>query len=127
MRPSWFPSLLAAVVTCTFSVVGAAQGLTGRVEYGLQVVRAGPSGRRVVASGMVSGSLETALRLALRSDNLEVEGLFTVDPGIDSNVVLIADFTTRRRVGRSARGLPLWEQDGYRRTQPMIWGDTARV
>ena len=39
------------------------QGPTGRVEFGVEVVRAGPSGRRVVASGAVSGPLETALRL----------------------------------------------------------------
>jgi hypothetical protein len=108
-------------------LLGIAQGLTGRVEYGVRMVRAGPSGRAVVASGMVSGPVETALRLAVRADTVEVEALFSVDPGLDSNVVLIADFATRRRVARSGRGLPLWEQDGYRRTQPLVWGDTARV
>lgn len=122
MRPSWFPNVLIAV-----GVLGLAQGLTGRVEYDVQVVRAGPSGRRVVATGLVSGPPETALRLALRGDSVEVEGLFSVDPGIDSSVTLLAEFTTRRRVGRSGRGLPLWELDGYRRSQPMVWGDTARV
>ena len=122
MRPSWFPSLVLALC-----VVGLTQGLTGRVYYGVQVVRAGPSGREVVATGFVSGPPETALRLAVRGDAFEVEGLFSVDPGIDSNVTLIADFTTRRRVGRSGRRLPLWEQDNYRRSQPLVWGDTARV
>jgi hypothetical protein len=81
----------------------------------------------VVASGAVSGPLETAVRLALRGDALEVEGLFTVDPGFDSSVTLIGDFTTRRRVGLSGRGLPLWESDGYRRTHQLVWGDTVRV
>lgn len=122
MRPSWRPDLLAAAL-----VLGVAQGPTGRVEYGVRVVRAGPSGRAAVATGMVSGPPETALRLAVRGDSVEIEGLFSVDPGLDSQVVLIADFTTRRRVGHSGRGLPLWEHDGYRRTQPLLWGDTARV
>jgi hypothetical protein len=125
VRPSWRPELLL-ILAGTLGVTGA-QGPASRVEYGVQVVRAGPNGRRVVGSGAVSGPGETALRLALRGDSLEIEGLFSVDPGIDSAVTLIGDFTTRRRVGRSGRGLPLWEQDSYRRTQPMIWGDTARV
>lgn len=127
MRPSWRPELARTFSVAAALLLGAAQGPTGRVEYGVQVVRAGLYGRQVVASGMVSGPLETGLRLALRADTLEVEGLFSVDPGVDSHVTLIADFTTRRRVGRSGRGLPLWEQDAYRRTQPLRWGDTARV
>lgn len=126
MRPSWRPELLLAC-TLTAGAPAGAQGPTSRVEYGVQVVRAGAGGRRVVGGGAVSGPPETALRLALRGDSLEVEVLFSVDPGIDSAVTLIGDFTTRRRVGRSGRGLPLWEQDGYRRTQPVRWGDTARI
>jgi hypothetical protein len=119
--------MLAATLACTFSVLGAGQGPTWRVEYDVRVVRARPTGREVVGSGTVSGPLETALRLALRGAVIEVEGLFSVDPGLDSSVTLIADFTTRRRVARSGRGLPLWEQDAYRRTQRLVWGDTARV
>lgn len=121
MRPSWRPELLLALL-----VVGA-QGPTARVEYGVQVVRAGLYGRHVIASGTVSGPPEGALRLGLRDDTMEVEVLFSVDPGIDSSVTLIGDFTTRRVVGRSGRGLPLWEQDAYRRTHTMTWGDTSRV
>ena len=106
MRPSSRPELLLALLAVVV------QGPTGRVDFGVQVVRAGPSGRRVVANGAVSGPPETAVRLALRGDALEVEGLFSVDPGFDSSVTLIGDFTTRRRVGLSGRGLPLWESDG---------------
>lgn len=121
MRPSSRPELLLALL------VVLVQGPTGRVEFVVEVVRAGPAGRRVVASGAVSGPPETALRLALRGEAIEVEGLFSVDPGLDSHVTLIGDFTTRRRVGQSGRGLNLWESDGYRRTHQLIWGDTARV
>ena len=126
MRPSWRLRLLVGVLVST-AASAAAQGLTGRVEYGVQVVRAGAAGRRVVATGDVIGPPETALRLQLRGASLEIEGLFTVDPGLDSNVLLIADFTTRKRVGRSGRGLGLWEQDGYRRTHAMFWGDSVRI
>ena len=121
MRPSSRPELLLALL------LAFVQGPTGRVEFSVEVVRAGPSGRRVVASGAVSGSPETALRLALRGEAFEVEGLFTVDPGLDSSVTLVGDFTTQRRVGQSGRGLPLWESDGYRRTHHLVWGDTARI
>jgi hypothetical protein len=121
VRPSWRPELLLALT------VVWVQGLTGKVEYGVRVVRAGPGGRQVVATGAVSGPTETALRLALHGESVEIEGLFSVDPGPDSSVTLIGDFTTRRRVGRSGRGLPLWERDGYRRTHQLFWGDTARL
>ena len=121
MRPLSRPELLLALF-----VVGL-QGPTGRVEYAVQVVRTGAGGRHIVASGTVGGPLETALRVAMRGEAVEIEGLFTVDPGLDSSVTLIGDFTTRRRVGRSGRGLPLWETDGYRRTHPLVWGDTARI
>ncbi len=121
MRPLSRPELLLALVVVGF------QGLTGRVEYSVSVVRAGPAGRQVVATGAVSGPTETALRLALLGESFEIEGLFSVDPGHDSSVTLIGDFTTRRRVGRSGRGLPLWERDGYRRTHQLSWGDTARL
>ena len=121
MRPLSRPELLLALL------VSGVQGPTGRVEYAVQVVRADAGGRRIVASGAVGGPLETALRLAMRGDMIEIEGLFSVDPGLDSSVTLIGDFTTRRRVGRSGRGLPLWENDGYRRTHELVWGDTARI
>jgi len=115
------PELLLALLVVGF------QGPTGRVEYAVQVVRTGLGGRNVVASGAVGGPLGTALRLAMRGDVIEIEALFSVDPGLDSSVMLIGDFTTRRRVGRSGRGLPLWETDGYRRTHQLVWGDTARI
>jgi hypothetical protein len=42
-------------------------------------------------------------------------------------VTLGGEFYTRRRVGRSRRGLPLWEEDTYRRVVRLAWSDTARI
>jgi hypothetical protein len=42
-------------------------------------------------------------------------------------VIVAAEFFTKRRLGRSRRGLSLWEQDSYRRVVRLAWGDTARV
>ena len=81
---------------------------------------------RVLASGAVSGPVETDMRLTLRSDSADVEALFQVTP-IGDTVNVGADFFTRRRVGRSRRGLPLWEEDTYRRVVRLAWSDTARI
>src|SRR5262249_18357609 len=76
--------------------------------------------------GAVSGPMDSDMRLTLRTDTAEVEALFQVTPFGDT-VTLGGDFFTRRLVGRSRRGLPLWEEDSYRRLVHMTWSDTARV
>jgi hypothetical protein len=79
-----------------------------------------------LAKGSVSGPLDTDLRFSLRTDSTEIEALFHVVAERDS-VSLAAEFFTKRRVGRSRRSLPLWEQDAYRRAARFAWGDTVRV
>jgi hypothetical protein len=81
---------------------------------------------RVLASGAVSGPLDNELRLTLRTDTAEVEALFHLTP-LGDTVSLGAEFFTRRNVGRSRRGLPLWEEDTYRRLVRIAWSDTARI
>jgi hypothetical protein len=123
------------VLRSSFLEIGAAlalsvaQGATDRVEYQLRVVRAAaaPAGRQIAATGLVTGPAGTGLRLSLHSDSAEVEALFGVEPGGESDFVLVGEFFTKRRLGQSRRGLPLWEQDGYRRAASLRWGDTARV
>jgi hypothetical protein len=79
-----------------------------------------------LARGSVSGPAGTDLRFALRDDTAEVEALFQIVPEGDT-VVVSGEFFTKRRLGRSRRGLGLWEQDSYRRSVRLAWGDTARV
>jgi hypothetical protein len=108
-------------------VVAAAQGTTPRLAYDVAVVRATPLGRRVLASGVVSGPPETSLRLALHADSIDVAALFAVEHASESTYALVGDFYTQRRLTRSRRGLPLWEHDAYERINTVGWGDTARV
>ena len=56
----------------------------------------------------------------------QVEALLDVFPEPDT-VTLAGAFFTRRRAGRSHRGLPLWEVDSYRREARFAWGGTARL
>ncbi|MGH7608164.1 MAG: hypothetical protein ACREME_12585 [Gemmatimonadales bacterium] len=117
-------SALAAV-----AILCAAQGPGTRLTYRVRVLeRAAPPDTtvRVLGSGSVSGPLDTDMRLSLRTDSAEVEALFQVTPAGDT-VSLGAEFFTRRRIKRSRRGLPLWEQDSYRRVVRMTWTDTARI
>ena len=109
-----------------FSLVAllwAAQGPGTRVTYRVRVVQ---DGLLELARGSVSGPAGTDLRFALRDDTAEVEALFQIEPEADT-VVISAEFFTKRRLGRSRRGLGLWEQDSYRRAVRLAWGDTARV
>jgi len=66
------------------------------------------------------------MRLTLRTDTTEVEALFQVTP-LGDTVTLAGDFFARRQVGHSRRGLPLWEEDTYRRLVRLAWSDTARI
>jgi hypothetical protein len=97
-----------------------------RLTYRIRVIEPAAVAPRVLASGAVSGSIDTDMRLTLRSDTTEVEALFQITP-IGDTVNLGAEFFTRRRVGRSRRGLPLWEEDSYRRVVRLAWNDTARI
>jgi hypothetical protein len=106
--------------------VSALQGPGTRLTYRIRVIEPAALAPRVVASGAVSGSLDSDMRLTLRTDTAEVEALFHVTPFGDT-VTLGAEFFTRRRVGRSRRGLPLWEEDTYRRLVRIAWSDTARI
>jgi hypothetical protein len=108
-----------------------AQGPGTRLTYRVRVLERAPvddstAAPRVLGGGSVSGSVYTEMRLTLRSDSVEVEALVEIAPSRDT-VSLGAEFFTRRRLGRSRRGLPLWEQDTYRRSVRMAWGDTARI
>lgn len=118
MGLSSFSSVLLAL--------SALQGPGTRLTYRIRVIEPAAVAPRVLASGAVSGSLDSDMRLTLRTDTTEVEALFHVTP-LGDTVTLAAEFFTRRRVGRSRRGLPLWEEDTYRRVVRIAWSDTARI
>jgi hypothetical protein len=102
------------------------QGPGTRLTYRIRVVEPAAVTPRVLASGAVSGPLDSDMRLTLRTDTAEVEALFQVTPFGDT-VTLSGEFFTRRRAGSSRRGLPLWEEDGYRRVVRIAWSDTTRI
>ncbi|HEV2672447.1 MAG TPA: hypothetical protein VGU74_15240, partial [Gemmatimonadales bacterium] len=112
--------------TSILLTLAAFQGPGTRLTYRVRVIEPASVAPRVLASGTVSGPVDTDMRLTLRSDTTEVEALFQVTP-IGDTVNLGAEFFTRRRVGHSRRGLPLWEEDSYRRVVRMPWSDTARI
>ena len=112
-----------------FAVLGAAallmQGPGTRVSYRVRLVQ---DGVLELARGSVSGPAGTDLRISLRSDSTEIEALFQIVPAVSGDTVTVgAEFFTKRRLGRSRRGLGLWEQDDYRRAVRLAWGDTARI
>lgn len=120
MRLSWRHSLVAAAFLAALP-----QG-NYRVSYRLRVLeRAGPA-TRLLATGIVAGPQGTDLRLSLRSETAEVRGLFGLLPEPDT-VTLSGMFFGRRRAGSSRRGLPLWEEDSYRRSARLSWGGTVRL
>ena len=118
MALSSFSSLLIALASL--------QGPGTRLTYRIRVIEPAAVAPRILASGAVSGPLDNEMRLTLRTDTAEVEALFRLSPFGDT-VSLGAEFFTRRRVGRSRRGLPLWEEDTYRRLVRLAWSDTARI
>jgi hypothetical protein len=119
---SWCRSALSAVVAGAVLL----QGPRYRVSYQVEAVRVHAGTRATIGAGRVSGPLETDLRLALRGDSLEVESLFSLLSQADS-ATLVGEFRTRRLVSRSRRGLPLWEDDAYRRTARVAWGGVVRI
>ena len=118
MALSSFSSLLLAVASL--------QAPGTRLTYRVRVIEPAAVAPRILASGAISGPLDNEMRLTLRTDTAEVEALFHLSPFGDT-VSLGADFYTRRLVGRSRRGLPLWEDDSYRRMIRLAWSDTARI
>ena len=118
MALSSFSSLLLAAASL--------QAPGTRLTYRVRVIEPAAVAPRILASGAISGPLDNEMRLTLRTDTAEVEALFHLSPFGDT-VSLGADFYTRRLVGRSRRGLPLWEDDTYRRLIRLAWSDTARI
>jgi hypothetical protein len=121
---SWPSSAVAAAVFAAVVLQGPGTRLTYRVRVLELPARAVEPWE--LATGSVSGPLDTDLRFSMRTDSVEVEALFHVVSEADT-VNLAAEFFTKRRVGRSRRGLPLWEQDAYRRGARFAWGDTVRI
>jgi len=107
-------------------VLSALQGPGTRLTYRIRVIAPDAGAQHVLASGAVSGPIDSDMRLTLRTDTAEVEALFQVTP-VGDTVSLGGEFFTRRRVGRSRRGLPIWEEDSYRRLIQVTWTDTARI
>lgn len=106
--------------------LSALQGPGTRLTYRIRVIEPDAVTPRVLASGAVSGPLDSDMRLTLRTDTAEVEALLQVT-AVGDTVSLGGEFFTRRRVGRSRRGLPIWEEDNYRRLVQVTWSDTARI
>src|SRR3989454_9028162 len=112
--------------TSVILALSALQGPGTRLTYRIRVIEPASVTPRMVASGAVSGPLDSDMRLTLRTDTTEVEALFQVTP-LGDTVTLAGDFFVRRQVGHSRRGLPLWEEDTYRRLVRLAWSDTARI
>ena len=112
--------------TSLLSALSLLQAPGTRLTYRIRVIEPASTAPRILASGAVSGPLDSDMRLTLRTDTTEVEALFQVTP-LGDTVTLAGEFFTRRQVGRSRRGLPLWEEDTYRRLVRLAWSDTARI
>ena len=128
MRPSWRVSLVVAALGvgggAWVRATAALQAPNYRVTYHLRVVERAAGETRLLASAAVSGPPETDLRLGLEARMSELQGLLGTLPEPDT-VNLAGLFFSRRQVGRSRRGLPLWEEDSYRRWSRVPWGGTA--
>ena len=126
VRRSLFSSLTAAVL-CLASGTAASQTPGSRVSYRVRVLeRSRADTARLLASGIVTGPEETNLRLKVLTDTTQVEALLDLLPEPDT-VYLAGAFQARRRVGRSSRGLDVWEVDNYRRAVRFPWGGTVRL
>jgi hypothetical protein len=108
------------------AALGAVQSPGFRLSYDVRVVERRAGETRVIATGQVRGPEDTDLRLSIRTDTAELDALLDVFPEPDT-ATLSGAFFSERRVGRSRRGLPLWETDGYRRTTRLPWGGLARL
>lgn len=124
MRRSWRNSLVVAVAV--LAVAARPQAPNYRVTYQLRAVEQAGANTQLLATAAVSGPPETSLRLSLRTRGSELEALLGTLPEPDT-VNLAGVFFGRRQAGRSRRGLPLWEEDSYRRWVRLAWGGTARL
>jgi len=124
VRPSWRASSVVAALGIGLSLGVGAQAPNFRLTYHLRVVERAAGETRLLASAAVSGPRETDLRLALQGRATELQSLLSTRPEPDT-VSLGGVFFTRRLVGRSRRGLPLWEEDTYRRWSRIPWGGTT--
>jgi hypothetical protein len=124
VRASWRSSLLAGAGAAL--VAAPLQAPNYRVTYRLRVLERGADGPRLVASGVVAGPPETALKLVLRRGDVTLDALLATLPEPDT-VNLAGVFLSRRPGGRSRRRLPLWEEDSYRRWTRLAWGGTVRL
>ncbi|HVH68002.1 MAG TPA: hypothetical protein VM716_09055 [Gemmatimonadales bacterium] len=125
MRRSWSSSLLV-LAALTLHAVHSPQAPNYRVTYALRAVERSAGTTQLLATAVVAGPPETSLRLSLRGRGVELEALLATLPEPDT-VNLAAVFFTRRQAGRSRRGLPLWEEDTYRRWTRVAWGGTTRL
>jgi hypothetical protein len=124
VRSSWRISLVVWALGVGGDVAAASQAPSYRVTYHLRVVERVAGETRLLASAAVSGPPETNLRLALRARATELHALLGTLPEPDT-VSLGGVFFTRRLVGQSRRGLPLWEEDSYRRWSRIAWDATT--
>src|SRR2546427_104307 len=102
----------------------SAQAPTYRVTYRLRVVERTGIDTRLLATAVVSGPPETNLRLSLQAGTAELQGLLATLPEPDT-VNLAGLVFGRRPSGRARRGVPLWEEDSYRRGGPSAPGGGA--
>jgi hypothetical protein len=112
----------SAVIAAALVAALSRQAPNYRVAYQLRLIEGG----RLLATAVVSGPPETALRLSLKRRAAQLEGLLATLPEPDT-VNLAGVFFSRRPAGRSRRGLPLWEEDSYRRWTRIPWGGTTRL
>ncbi len=122
MRSSWRNSLVVAAL----AIAATPQAPNYRVTYHLRAVQQTGGTTQLLATAAVSGPPETDLRLSFRTRGTELEALLGTLPEPDT-VNLAGVFFSRRQAGRSRRGLPLWEEDSYRRWARLAWGGTARL
>jgi hypothetical protein len=102
------------------------QGPAARLTYGVRVLLRNGADTSVVGTGEVTGPMETGLRLGVHSDSTDVDMLLNTFPEPDS-FTLSGDFVATRLAGASRRGLPVYEQDEYRRHRRLAWTDTVRL
>jgi len=112
--------------TSVILVLSALQAPGTRLTYRIRVIEPAAVARASSRAARSAAHSNSDMRLTLRTDSAEVEALFQVTP-LGDTVTLGGEFYTRRRVGRSRRGLPLWEEDTYRRMVRFAWSDTARI
>jgi len=127
VRCSWRNSAWTAALLAVLPAPPAhSQAPTYRLTYRLRVVERAGADTETLATAVVSGPPETTLRLSLRVETAELQGLLGTLPEPDT-VNLAGMFFSRRPAGRSRRGLPLFEEDSYRRWARVVWGGTTRL